>query len=81
MLPKVAKNLPSAIIKTFIKTIGQLLISNKINENEAIKILGLKDNFKKDEIDTSYKNLHFLNSKEKGGSKYIQEKIENAYKY
>ncbi|WUR02253.1 uncharacterized protein VNE69_01192 [Vairimorpha necatrix] len=60
------------------KTLVDILSTNQMTKDEALKILQVSDQQDKSEIYKKYKNLYDRNENK---SKYLQSKIKNAYEF
>jgi DnaJ-domain-containing protein 1 len=66
-----------ALYKTIISTIN----TNTMTRDEACSILDINSTADKENIYKRYKELYEKNSENNNGSRYLQSKIKNAFKF
>ncbi len=67
---------PGILIKTFKKTILEMIKPEVMSEKEAKEILNLSDNYSRSELEMKHKILYERNN---NMSSYIQDRIQDAY--
>ena len=78
MIVKLFKEGSNSLYNAFVNSVKTNLIQN-LNYDEAYKILGVEPNDSMEKINDHFDFLHERNSKKFGGSKFIHEKIKDAY--
>ena len=81
MLIRATKGLAFAFKNAFIETIKQTFLLDSMTYSDALKIMYLNRNFSDNELDFKFESFYKSNSKENGGSIYIQNRIKDAYFY
>lgn len=67
------------LCKAMAKTISDIMLGDRMSKLEAEMILDISPNTSKDRIRDSFLRMYCANTKENGGSPYIQSKILGAY--